>query len=211
MSIRVMLAEDHTMVRQALRVLLEHDKDMSVVAEAKDGREALALAEEFVPDVVVMDVGMPDMNGIEATRRLLAARPATKVVALSAYSDKRFVLGMLEAGALGYVIKAEAGCELLRAIHSVMEGQTYFCPQLSGMLVESLRGRGKTEKKSLGPRERQVLGLLAEGLTSPEIGLRLNISSATVEVHRRNIMRKLGVHGIAELTKYAIREGVVTL
>jgi len=211
MSIRVILADDHTMVRQALRVLLESDKDVSVVAEAKDGREALALAWEFVPDIVIMDVGMPDMNGIEATKRLLEAQPGIKVLALSAYSDKRFVLGMLEAGALGYVIKSEAGCELLRAIHNVMDGQTYFCPQLSGMLVESLRGRDKTEKKPLGPRERQVLGLLAEGLTSPEIASRLGIAPATVEVHRRNIMRKLDMHGIAELTKYAIREGVATL
>lgn len=211
MTIRVLLADDHTMVRQALRGLLEKDEDISVVAEAKDGAEAVALAQEFAPDIVVMDVGMPNLNGIEATQRLLAMQPGIKVVALSAYHDKRFVLGVLEAGATGYVIKAEAGDELLRAIHSVMGGQTYLCPLVSTALVETFRGRNQADQKSLGARERQVLELLASGLSSPEIGLRLHIAPTTVEVHRRNIMRKLGVHGIAELTKYAVREGLVAL
>lgn len=211
MSIRVLLADDHTMVRQALRGLVEKDQDVAVVAEAKDGQEALARAEEFAPDIVIMDVGMPGMNGIEATKRLLAGQPGIKVVALSAYADKRFVLGMLDAGAVGYIIKSEAGSELLRAIHSVMEGQTYLCPQVSTTLVETFRGKCQNQRKSLAPRERQVLELLAQGLNSSEIGLRLSIAPATVEVHRRNMMRKLDVHGIAELTRYAIREGLVTL
>ena len=211
MGIRVLLADDHTMVRQALRELMEKEQDISVVAEAKDGVEALALTQKFSPDIVIMDVGMPEMNGIEATKRLFAEQSGIKVVALSAHADKRFIIGMLEAGASGYIIKEEAGSELLRAIRNVMEGQTYLSPQITTLVVESLRGNGKTAHPILAPREQQVLQLLAGGLTSPEIGLRLCIASSTVDVHRRNIMRKLGVRGIAELTKYAVREGMVTL
>jgi DNA-binding NarL/FixJ family response regulator len=211
MAIRVLLADDHTMVRQALRGLVEKDENMTVVAEAKDGSEVLALAKEFSPDVVVMDVGMPNMNGIESTKLLLADHPDIKVVALSAYADKRFILGMLQAGAVGYIIKAEAGGELLRAIQSVMDGESYISPQVSSTVVKSVRENGKAGKKSLGPRELEVLKLLTEGLTSSEIAPRLNIAPATVEVHRRNMMRKLGVHSIAELTKYAVREGLVTV
>ncbi len=184
---------------------------ITVVAEARDGVEVLALAREFAPDIVIMDVGMPNMDGIEATQRLLAGQSGIKVVALSAYADKRFIMGMLDAGAVGYVIKAEAGDELLRAIHSVMDGQAYLCPQVSSAVAETLWATGKADNQSLGPRERQVLELLSVGLTSPEIGLRLCIALSTVEVHRRNIMRKLGIRGIAELTKYAIREGLVAL
>jgi two-component system NarL family response regulator len=209
--IRVLLADDHTMVRQALQGLLEKDSRLTVVAEAKNGVEMLALIEQYSPHIVIMDVSMPDMNGIEATKHLLASHPDIKVLALSAYTDKRFVMGMLEAGATGYIIKAEAGEELLRAIHSVMAGQTYLCPSVSALLVENIQGKGQDDQISLAPREQQVLKLLATGLTSPEIGVRLHIAPTTVEVHRRNIMRKLGVRGIAELTKYAIREGLVTL
>ena len=209
--IRVLLADDHTMVRQALRGLLEKDSRLTVVAEAKNGVEMLALIEQYFPHIVIMDVSMPDMNGIEATKGLLASHPSIKVLALSAYTDKRFVMGMLEAGATGYIIKAEAGEELLWAIHAVMAGQTYLCPSVSALLVDNIVGKGQADPISLAPRELQVLKLLATGLTSPEIGLRLHIAPSTVEVHRRNIMRKLGVRGVAELTKYAIREGLVTL
>ncbi len=211
MAIRVLLADDHVMVRQALRNLLESEAELLVVAEASDGSEVLALCAEFTPDIVIIDVGMPNMNGIEATKQLLASHPNIKVLALSASAEKRFVLGMLEAGATGYIIKAEAGGELLRAVHSVIDGQSYLCPSVASMMVENIQGKSKSEKANLGQREQQVLELLAAGMTSPEIGARLNIAAATVEVHRRNIMRKLGVRGIAELTKYAIREGLVSL
>lgn len=211
MAIRVLLADDHVMVRQALRILLEKERDLTVVAECGDGDEMLALAWQLAPDIVIIDVGMPNMNGIEATRRLLADHPDIKVLALSAYADKRFVLGMLEAGATGYIIKAEACGELQRAIRSVMAGQSYLCPSVANVVVENIQGKGKADKTSLGTREKEVLGLLAAGHSSPEIALCLNIALATVEVHRRNIMRKLGVHGIAELTQYAIREGLVSL
>lgn len=211
MTIRILLADDHVMVRQALRNLLESEAELLVVAEASDGSEVLSLCAEFTPDLVIIDVGMPNMNGIEATKQLLASHPNIKVLALSASAEKRFVLGMLEAGATGYIIKAEAGGELLRAVHSVMDDQSYLCPSVAAMVIENIQGKSKSEKTNLGQREQQVLELLAAGLTSPEIGVSLNIAAATVEVHRRNIMRKLGVRGIAELTKYAIREGLVSL
>ena len=213
MSIRIVLADDHKMILAALRSLLEKESDITVVGEAGDGAALLELVERTAPDVAVVDVGMPGMSGIEATRRLLAARPLLKVIALSAYSDKRFVLEMLEAGAKGYLIKASAGDELPRAIRAVVQGQTYLCPEVAGSLVEAARGRtsgaGNAGAK-LGRREREVLGLLAEGKISSEIAARMHIAESTVEAHRRNIMRKLDLHSVAELTKYAIREGLTS-
>lgn len=211
MSVRVLLADDHKMMRQALRALLEREKDIAVVAEAGNGAEVVTMAEEFAPDIVVMDIGMPGLNGIEATKQLLARQPGMKVIALSAYSDSRFVRGMLEAGAAGYLIKSAAGEELLRAIRAVRADQSYFCPEISAVLAEAVRDRSKARVESLGRRERAVLKLLAEGVRSSEIAERLNIAPATVEVHRRNIMRKLDLHSVAELTKYAIREGLTSV
>jgi len=213
MSIRIVLADDHKMILAALRSLLEKEIDIAVVGEAEDGIALLELVERTAPDVAVVDVGMPGMNGIEATRRLLAARPLLKVIALSAYSDKRFVLEMLEAGAKGYLIKASAGDELPRAIRAIAQGQTYLCPEVAGTLVEAARGKSSREGDAtvkLGRREREVLGLLAEGYISSEIAARMHIAASTVEVHRRNIMRKLDLHSVAELTKYAIREGLTS-
>lgn len=211
MSIRIVLADDHKMILAALRSLLEKEIDIAVVGEAADGPALLELVERTAADVVVVDVGMPGMNGIEATRRLLAAHPLMKVIALSAFSDKRFVLEMLEAGARGYLIKASAGEELPRAIRAVAQGQTYLCPEVAASIVEAARDRsskaGSTGAK-LGRREREVLGLLAEGRISSEIAHRMHIAESTVEAHRRNIMRKLDLHSVAELTKYAIREGL---
>ena len=213
MSIRIVLADDHKMILAALRSLLEKEIDISVVGEAGDGTALLDLVERTAPDVVVVDVGMPGMNGIEATRRLLAVRPLLKVIALSAYSDKRFVLEMLEAGAKGYLIKASAGDELPRAIRAIAQGSTYLCPEVAGTLVEAARGkssRAGNAAAKLGRREREVLALLAEGKSSSEIAARMCIAASTVEVHRRNIMRKLDLHSVAELTKYAIREGLTS-
>jgi len=213
MGIRIVLADDHKMILAALRSLLEKEADIAVVGEATDGTALLELVERTAPDVAVVDVGMPGMNGVEATRRLLSARPLLKVIALSAYTDKRFVLEMMEAGAKGYLVKASAGEELPRAIRAIAQGQTYLCPEVAGAVVEEARSHGSRTinvPARLGVRERQVLTLLADGNSSSEIGARLHISVNTVEVHRRNIMRKLNLHSVAELTKYAIREGLTS-
>ncbi len=211
MSIRVLLADDHKIMRQALRALLEREKGIDVVAEAGNGQEVLDLAVRFAPDLVIMDVSMPGLNGIEATKQLLARQPAIKVIALSAYSDRRFVVGMLEAGASGYIIKAAAGEELIRAIYSVQNNRHYLCPEVSVALGDAVSEQDKKGDVILGRREMEVLKLLAEGVRSPEIAARLNISPGTVEVHRRNIMHKLGLHSVAELTRYAIREGLTPM
>lgn len=208
-TVRILLADDHKMMRQALSALLSNDIDIQVVGEAGDGREVLEKLGDTKPDIVVMDVNMPNLNGMETTKQITDKQPGIKVIGLSAYPDKRFVMGMLEAGAAAYIVKAEAGDELFRAIHAVMNGQTYLCPIISASLYEPVRGVRKDGRLGLSSREREVLILLAQGLHSPKIGESLGISPATVEVHRRNIMRKLGVRGVAELTKYAIREGMV--
>lgn len=213
MSIRLMLVDDHLILREALRGILEKAGDIAVVAEAGDGESAFDIARRARPDIVVMDIGLPGINGIEATRRLLADNPGLRVLALSTFADRRMVTQMLEAGASGYVIKAAGAEELLRAIRAIAQGGTYLCPEIAGALVAAVRGgakRGGREKESLGRRESEVLALLADGRTSPEIAGRLNIATSTVEVHRRNIMRKLGLHSVAELTKYAIRHGLTS-
>jgi DNA-binding NarL/FixJ family response regulator len=211
-SIRVVLADDHRMILAALRAMLDKEADIAVVGEASDGLALLELVAQEAPDVAVVDIGMPGMNGIEATRRMISAWPRLNVIALSAYTDKRFVLEMLNAGARGYLVKASAGDELARAIRAIVQGRTYLCPEVAGAVVEAMRGKppltgGGTGVK-LGQREREVLALLAEGKSSPEIAARMHIAASTVEVHRRNIMLKLDLHSIAELTKYAIREGL---
>ena len=213
MSIRVVLADDHRMILAALRSMLEKETDIAVVGEAGDGAALLDVVARTVPDVAVVDIAMPGMNGIEATRRLLAGHPRLNVIALSAFSDRRFVLEMLNAGAKGYLVKASAGDELARAIRAIAQGQTYLCPEVAGSIVDAARGKtspaGSTSA-NLGRREREVLALLADGKSSSEIAARLHIAVSTVEVHRRNIMRKLDLHNVAELTKYAIREGLIS-
>lgn len=211
MTIDVMLADDHKILREALRSVLERETDISVVAEANDGMETLRIAKETMPRIVVMDIGMPDMGGIEATRRLHAENPDIKVLALSTFFDRRIVMQMLEAGASGYVAKSAGGDELLRGIREVAAGKTYLSPEIAAVVIDGVRGRkGASENEQLGRREREVLALLADGKTSYEIGVRLHIATSTVDVHRRNIMRKLNLHSVAELTKYAIRKGIVT-
>jgi len=213
MSIRIVLADDHKMILAALRSMLEKEIDIDVVGEAGDGAALLEVVARTTPDVAVVDIGMPGMNGVEATRRLLAGRPRLKVIALSAYDDKRFVLEMLNAGAKGYLVKASAGDELPRAIRAIAQGRTYLCPEVAGAIVEAARDKTSPAGNSavhLGRREREVLALLAEGKSSSEIAARMHIAASTVEVHRRNIMRKLDLHSVAELTKYAIREGLTS-
>ena len=216
MTIRVLLVDDHRILREGLRALLEESaKDVTVVGQADDGRGALALTKEVAPDVVVMDIGMKGLNGIEATRQLLAEHPRVKVIALSTFSDRRYVLAMLEAGASGYVVKSSVSGELLRAIRAVCHHQKYLSPEVADAVVNSYVGRVYPTDDScfsvLGRREREVVQLLAEGCTSKEIAHLLHISVRTVEAHRRNIMQKLDIHSVAELTKYAVKEGLTFL
>jgi two-component system NarL family response regulator len=215
MSIGILLVDDHVLVREGIRSILQSEHDIVVVGEAGDGRAALQLVEELHPDIVVMDIAMPGLNGIEATRQITQRYPMTRLIALSTYSDKRYVLAMLEAGAFGYVVKESASDELLRAIRAVNRGQKYLSACIAGMVVDSYVKRDflieGSASNRLGSREREVLQLIAEGKSSPQIAAVLHISSSTVEAHRRNIMRKLDLHTIADLTKFAIREGLTAL
>jgi two-component system NarL family response regulator len=211
-TIRVLLVEDHRMVREALCEVLKKVPDIEIVGEAGDARDALKLADDLKPDVVVLDIRLPDVNGIEVAARLRDAGCLAKLVALSAFADKRFVTAMLRSGASAYVTKSAAGTELVQAIRAVAAGHGYFSPEIAGELASQVRGRPLAgEALPLARREREVLRLIAEGVRSPAIAEQLHVSVATVEVHRRNIMRKLGLRTVAELTKHAIREGIVSL
>lgn len=215
MSIRVLLVDDHKMMREGLRSLLGGEPDIEVVGEASDGRMALDLVRTLHPDVVVMDIGMPELSGVDATRRIHTEFERVKVIALSTHTDKRYVHHMLEAGACGYVLKIAAHDELLRAVRAASLGRTYLSPEIAGSVVERSTHKAPPGEpsaySSLGPREREVLQLVAEGKTSGETAKAMHISIKTVETHRRNITQKLGLHGTAELTKYAIREGLTSL
>jgi two-component system response regulator NreC len=215
MKIKVLLADDHVMMRGGLRMVLEQHAELAVVGEAEDGRETVRLVKKLSPDVVVMDIAMPDMNGIEATRQIVEERPDVKVIALSMHSDRHFVSEMLKAGATGYLLKQCAVDELITAIKTVLKNQTYLSPCISGVVIDHfVRKTPKTESTAfshLSDREREVLQLVAEGKTSKEIASQLNLSIKTVEAHRLNIMEKLNIHTVAELTKYAIREGLSSL
>ena len=215
MSIRVLLVDDHIIIRGALRVLLETMPEVKVVGEADNGFQAIELAKSLVPDIVVMDVGMPELNGMGGTSGILADNPDVKVIALSSYSDRQYVLGMLEAGVSAYVLKAAAGDELFRAIEAVTNNEKYISPKIADVVISGYNQKNpalhKSARTELGSRERQVLQLLAEGNSSPDIASRLNIAVKTAETHRRNINKKLGLHSVAELTKYAIREGLTEL
>jgi len=215
MSIRIILAEDQTIMREGLRSLLEKYPDMEVAAEADTGRTTVALCRQLRPDVVVMDITMPDLNGIEATRQIMAECPGVKVLALSVHSERQFVEGMFEAGASGYLLKDCAARDLASAIRAVAENQTYLSPKIAGLIVEGyVRHLSKTSSTGyagLTDREREVLQLLAEGKSRKEIADLLHISPRTVETHRRQIMDKLNLRTNAELTKFAIREGLTPL
>ena len=213
MRIRLMLVNNQRMLREGLRALLQATDDVTVVAEAGDGATALERARESALDVVVMDIGLADMSGIEATRRLLAQNPAIKVLALSTYAERSMVLQMLETGARGYVVQSAGIEELLRGIRAVAQGQSYLYPEAAATLVDNLRKDALKSRRGamLGRREREVLQRLAGGETSARIAEQLGIATSTVEVHRRNIMRKLDLHSVAELTKYAIREGLTSV
>jgi DNA-binding NarL/FixJ family response regulator len=212
--VKVLLADDHAIMREGLRAILDKRADVTVVAEAADGHEAVGLAKSMKPEVVVMDVTMPNLNGVEATRQIMAASPDTKVIGLSMNSDPRYVIAMFSAGASGYILKNAASEELMRAIDAVLEGQKYVSPLVGEVVVTSAVESSRlrlVEKTELSAREREVLQLLAEGATSKEIATRLGVATSTVESHRRQIAEKLGLRSVAELTKYAIREGLTSV
>jgi two-component system response regulator NreC len=215
MTVKILIADDHQIVRQGLRFLLEKEADLKVVAEADDGRTTVRLARELNPGVIIMDVAMPDLNGIEATRQIIAEAPATKVIALSMYADRRFVINMLKAGASAYLLKDCAFEELTRAIRVVLAHKTYLSPGVTDILVKDCKfGAPENEISAFGlltPREREVLQLMSEGNSTTKIADNLHVSVKTVESHRQQLMQKLNLRSVAELTKYAIREGLTSL
>jgi len=214
MSIRIVLADDHTIVRQGLSQAIEQEEDMEVVGQAKDGLGTVELVRKLTPDIVIMDISMPDLNGIEATRQIRQEGDGVKVIALSMHSSKRFVTEMLKVGATGYLLKDCDYDELARAIRTVAEGKTYLSPSISDVIVEDMIRDNREDQSTafaiLTPREREVLQLMAEGNTTKQIGLRLHISPKTVEAHRLRVMNKLDIDNVAQLTKYAIQEGLTS-
>lgn len=212
MNLRILLADDHQMFREALRLLLERNPDFEVVAETGDGLEVFTLARETAPNIVCLDIDMPGLNGVEITRQITAALPSIKVIALSTFSDRGYIMGMLNAGAAAYVTKAAAGVELLRAIDAVRRNRSYLCPDATDAVKEAVSDNYQRQASGtrLGEREVQVLKLVATGFTSAQIAEQLDIALSTVEVHRRNIMRKLNVDSVVGLTRYAIRNGLVS-
>jgi len=215
MSIRILLADDHKIVRDGVRSLIEKEPDMDVIAEAGDGRTAVRLAQELAPAVVVMDISMPDLNGMEAARQIADTAPDVRVLALSMYADRRFVSEMLRAGASGYLPKKCAFEELADAIRTVATGRIYLSPTISEVVVQDyvrhLADADAPAPSLLSAREREVLQLVAEGHSTKQIAVRLGVSAKTIETHRRRIMDKLSLHSVAELTKYAVREGLSEL
>ena len=212
---RVLLADDHQLMRSGIRLMLEREPDLSVVGEAGDGREAVALAKSLKPDVVVMDIGMSHLNGIEAAQQMTGDRPEIAVVMLSMHSDESYVLRALKAGARGYLLKDSAEADLIKAVHAVAGGKSFFSPAVSKVLlddyVRKLRRSGTEDAYDwLTAREREVLQLIAEGKSNKDIANLLNLSVYTVESHRSNLMEKLNVRGLPELILYAVRKGIIS-
>jgi len=214
MSMRVVLADDHAILRHGLGQGLRQEAGIEIVGEASDGRSTVEIAKQLRPDVVVMDISMPNLNGIEATREIQRDAPSVKVVGLSMHSAKRFVTEMFRAGASGYLLKDSDFAEVVRAIRSVADGQTYISPSICDFVVDDLAYPGQADATTafslLTQREREVLQLLAEGKTTKQIALCLHISPKTVEAHRLRVMNKLEIDNVAQLTKYAIREGLTS-
>ena len=213
MTAKVLLVDDHKIVREGLRALLEEEGDIEVVGEAGDGLEAIDLVSECLPDIVVMDISMPGLDGVEATRRIRAREPGVKVVALSVHAEKQFVAGMLRAGASGYLLKTEAARDLMQAIRTVRAGGRYVSAELIDPGIEGFVQQliDEGEPPVLTPREREVLRFITEGKTNLQIADELYVSEKTIGNHRQHIMKKLKLHNAAELTRYAIREGISSL
>ncbi len=207
--IRILLADDHAVVRQGFKMILAAQTDMEIVGEAGNGREAVQLATELQPDVVVMDVAMPELNGIEATRRLAAASPRTRVVALSMHKDSVYVREILRAGARGYLLKDSPAPDLLSAVRAVASGEGFLSPAVSNAVLDDYRRHVTDPIDLLSSREREVLQMLAEGKTNKEIAVILNLSVYTVDAHRGRIMEKLNLHSINELVRFAVRNGLI--
>lgn len=215
MAVKAVLADDHRLFRRGLRALLQGHEEIEIVAEAENGRQAVDAVRELLPRLVIMDPCMPGLNGADATARIRAEFPDVKVIALSMHADKRFVSGMLEAGASAYLLKTCDEEELLRAISLVLEQKTYLSPEIAGSVVDQLINPSNSDDDPAGGklsgREREILQLMAEGASAKEIGSRLNVSSRTIDSHRQHIMAKLGLFTVADLTKYAVRNGLTPL
>jgi len=211
MEIKILLADDHKILRDGLRHLIENHVSMKVVGEATDGRVAVSLSEKLHPDVVIMDVAMAGLNGVEATKQITAANPNVKVIGLSMHSNKRFILGMFKAGAYGYLLKDADSDELVKAIKTVASNKKYISQCISGTILDELIFPSAKTEVSLSDREREILQLIAEGKSSKETGEILFLSSKTVDAHRKNIMDKLELYTIPDLTKYAVRTGLTSL
>jgi DNA-binding NarL/FixJ family response regulator len=214
-AIRILLADDHTVVRKGLRLLLESQPGFQVIADAAEGREAVALAEQYRPDVVVMDIAMPILNGIEAARQICAKAPQTAIVFLSMHADEGYVLKALKSGARAYLLKDSAESDLINAVKAVTQGKAFFSPAISKMLVDDYMRRMQEREvedsyELLTTREREILQLLAEGKSNKEKAKILDLSPYTVETHRSNILQKLNLHSSAELILYAVRKGVIS-
>lgn len=215
MAIKIMLVDDHKMIRDGLRALLEKHKNMEVIGEAADGQNAVLLARKLSPEIIVIDIGMPELNGIEATRQITALKCKPKVIGLSMHADRRYVAQMLKAGASGYILKDSAFEELVQAIETVAKGRTYLSPQIAGTVLDEFKRTAKKDDGSvfslLTDREREVLQQISEGCSTKDIASSLSVSVKTIETHRRQIMEKLDLHSVAELTKYAVKEGLTEL
>lgn len=207
--IKILLADDHTIVRQGLKLILSAHADMQVLAEAANGREAVDLAAKLHPDIVLMDVAMPEVNGIEATRQMIVANPRLRILVLSMHKEAVYVREILRAGARGYILKDAIDTELLTAIRSVARGDGYISPAVSGTLLNDFHGNAVAPVDRLSPREREILQLIAEGKTNKEIATRLNLSVYTVDSHRGKVMEKLNLHSTGELVRFAMKQGLV--
>ena len=216
MGIRILVADNHGILRQGIQSLIEKHSDMEVVGQADNGLEAVELARQLQPDVILMDVTMPVLNGIEATRQIKSELPEVKVLALSVHSKREFILDMVKAGASGYMLKECVLEDLIRAINTVVAGQSYLSPQIASIVLEgitddSIFSAGDRLSKTLTSRERQVLGLLAEGMSAKQVASQLDLNVKTIEASRRQIMEKANVNNLVDLTKYAIRQGLATV
>jgi DNA-binding NarL/FixJ family response regulator len=210
-QIKIILVDDHELLRDGLRNIIEQNSNMQIVGEASDGREAIKICSNLIPDIVVMDVAMPGLNGVEATRQIHKTHPKIKIIGLSMHSSKQLIQGMFKAGALGYLLKDGAAVELITAINIVMQNKKYLSKDINQEFLIILKEKKALEKAQLSFREKEVLQLIAEGKSSKETADILFLSPKTVDVHRNNIMKKIDLHTIPELTKYAIKEGLTSL
>ncbi len=221
--LQILIADDHEVARRGIRAVLESHPGWEVCGEAKDGREAVELASSMKPDVILLDIGMPNLNGLEAARQILAVSPDVPILILTMHDSDNVIREVLRAGARGFLLKSDAGRDLLNAIEALQRQRTFFTPRVSQMVLDGFLNRENTDMEEetkafqlnsgevLTAREREVIQLLAEGKTSKEVAVTLNLSVKTAETHRTNLMRKLGLHSVADLTRYAVRNGIVQI